>query len=236
MPKFMPPAAHAKTPPKRSMWPTRRVIAFVGATVAAALIVIVFIWTGEPEALRTETKTSQGVSVAARPGGGSDAASVQELGQASVPSPFPELTGRVVDNAKLLSEEDERHLAVNLRALEDRTTDQVVVVTLPSLQGNDIDVYGARLGNYWGIGTKEKNNGVLLIVAPTERKVRIEVGRGLSSILTDRIAKLIIENKIVPRFREGDFGTGIKDGVGAVLSVLAGDTVELENVVKPPTD
>jgi uncharacterized membrane protein YgcG len=134
---------------------------------------------------------------------------------------FPKLTGRVVDEARLLSEDDERELTTNLKALEDKNTDQVVVVTLPSLQGYSIEEYGRRLGNYWGVGTREKHNGVLLLVAPNEHKVRIEVGTGLEPVLTDSVAKKIIDENIVPRFREGNFPAGIRDGVNAILMVLA---------------
>jgi len=93
---------------------------------------------------------------------------------------FPELTGRVVDDAHLLSEADERELTASLKALEDKNTDQVVVVTVTSLRGYSIEDYGLRLGNYWRVGTHDKHNGVLLVVAPNEHKVRIEVARGLS--------------------------------------------------------
>ena len=140
---------------------------------------------------------------------------------AATPPKFPQLTGRVIDEAKLLSEDDERELVANLKALEDKNSDQVVVVTLPSLQGHNIEDYAQQLGNYWGIGTKAKNNGVLLIVAPNERKVRIEVGLGLETILTDKIAKSIMDIDIVPRIREGNYAAGIKDGVNAIFVVLS---------------
>ena len=126
---------------------------------------------------------------------------------------FPELTGRVVDDADLLSYPEEVAITADLKALEDKSSDQVVVVTLPSLQGYTIEDFGYQLGRHWGIGTEKLDNGVLLIVAPNERKVRIEVGRGLEALLTDALSKIIIENAILPRFREGDFAGGIKDGV-----------------------
>jgi uncharacterized protein len=138
----------------------------------------------------------------------------------TAPSLFPELTGRVVDEASILSENDTIELATKLKAIEDKNTDQVVVVTVLSLRGYSIDEYANRLGNHWAVGTREKNNGVLLVVAPNERKVRIEVGRGLEHILTDEIAKEIIDKNILPSFREGDYAGGIRDGVNAVLLVL----------------
>ncbi len=141
---------------------------------------------------------------------------------------FPQLTGRVVDEAGLLSGADKAQLESDLKALEDKSSDQVVVVTVPSLQGHPIEDYGYRLGRHWGIGTAKLSNGVLLIVAPNERKVRIEVGRGLEPILTDALSKIIIENGILPNFRSGDFAGGIKDGVRDITLALTGDAAELE--------
>jgi uncharacterized protein len=145
---------------------------------------------------------------------------------------FPELTGRVVDDAQLLGADDEAQLTADLKALEDKSSDQVVVVTVPSLQGYAIEDYGYQLGRHWGIGTKQLNNGVLLIVAPNEHKVRIEVGRGLEPILTDALSKIIIENAILPHFRTGDYAGGIKDGVRDITEVLTGDATEVEERAK----
>lgn len=150
------------------------------------------------------------------------------LAAAAAQPTFPELTGRVVDNADLLTAADEAALTEELRALEEKSSDQLVVVTLPSLQGYTIEDYGYQLGRHWGIGTAKLNNGVLLIVAPNERKVRIEVGRGLEGTLTDALSRIIIESTILPRFREGNFAAGIKDGVHDVTLVLTGDAAEVE--------
>ena len=139
---------------------------------------------------------------------------------------FPALSGRVVDEAELLSAEDEASLTATLQALEERTTDQLVVVTLKSLQGTDIDDYGYQLGRHWEIGQKDKDNGVLLIVAPDERAVRIEVGYGLEGSLTDAMSRVIIETAILPRFRDGDFPGGIRAGAAAIVEILAGDPGE----------
>jgi uncharacterized protein len=151
---------------------------------------------------------------------------------ASAPAPaapeFPALTGRVVDSAGLLSPDEEQQLTAELKALEDRSSDQVVVVTLPSLQGYTIEDFGYQLGRHWGIGTGELDNGVLLIIAPNERKVRIEVGYGLEPILTDALSKIIIENAILPRFRAGDLAGGIKNGVRDITLSLTGDAAEVE--------
>jgi uncharacterized protein len=149
---------------------------------------------------------------------------------------FPELTGRVVDDADLLTYPEEVAITADLKALEDKSSDQVVVVTLPSLQGYTIEDFGYQLGRHWGIGTERFDNGVILLVAPNERKVRIEVGRGLEGTLTDALSKLIIENAILPRFREGDFAGGIKDGVRDIILVLTGDAAEVEQRGKARQD
>ncbi|MFD0985704.1 TPM domain-containing protein [Methyloligella solikamskensis] len=147
---------------------------------------------------------------------------------------FPALTGRVVDDANLLNPSQETDLTARLKALEDETSDQLVVVTLPSLQGETIEDFGYQLGRHWGIGTKQLDNGVLLIVAPKERKVRIEVGYGLEGKLTDILTHLIIENSILPRFRNGDFPGGIESGVDDITLALTGHEEELQQRAVPP--
>ena len=144
-------------------------------------------------------------------------------GGAAAEPQFPELTGRIVDNANLLKPEDRAAIEADLKALEEKSTDQLVVVTLPSLQGYEIEDFGYQLGRKWGIGQKGKNNGVLLIVAPNERKARIETGRGLEPLVTDLMSKIIIENAIVPQFRRGDYSAGIRAGVRDIKDVLLGD-------------
>jgi uncharacterized protein len=136
---------------------------------------------------------------------------------------LPARTGRVVDEAGLLSAVDRAALTGSLVDLEATTTDQLVVVTLKSLQGTSIDDYGYRLGRDWQIGQKDKGSGVLLIVAAGEQKVRIEVGHGLEGTLTGAATKLIIENSILPKFKTGDFSGGIKSGVGDIIHLLGGD-------------
>src|SRR5918995_237700 len=135
---------------------------------------------------------------------------------------FPPLTGRVNDRAGLLSERDQKELDAALARFEAETTDQIVVATLESLQGLSIEEYGYQLGRHWGIGQEGKDNGALLIVAPEEREVRIEVGYGLEGELTDAQSRTIIETRILPYFREGDFATGIKAGVAAMIETLGG--------------
>lgn len=133
---------------------------------------------------------------------------------------FPELTGRVVDQADLLSPAQEAELTAKLEALEDQSQRQLVVATIPDLQGYDISDYGYRLGREWGIGDAERNDGILLLVAPNERKVRIEVGYGLEGIMTDALSSLIIQNDILPRFRDGDFPGGITGGADRIITQL----------------
>jgi uncharacterized protein len=142
---------------------------------------------------------------------------------------FPALTGRVVDEAGLLDAAARTALTQSLADLEQKTSDQLVVVTLKSLQGTSIEDYGYQLGRYWQIGQKDKNNGVLLIVVPSERKVRIEVGYGLEGTLTDAVTKLIIENSILPRFKVADYTGGITRGVEDIIQVLSGDAQEWQN-------
>ena len=129
---------------------------------------------------------------------------------------FPELTGRVVDNAEIISPEVEAQLSTQLETLETETQTQLVIVTLPELQGYDIADFGYQLGRELGLGDATRNDGALLIVAPNDRKVRIEVGYGLEGVLTDAYASQIIQRDIVPRFREDDFGGGISLGVEGI--------------------
>jgi uncharacterized protein len=126
------------------------------------------------------------------------------VGNAAEPK-FPPLTGRIVDEAGILSARDRQELLETLRALEQKSTDQIVVYTTRSLQGYEIEDFGYRLGRAWKIGQEGVNNGIVLIVAPSERKVRIEVGRGLEPQMTGLISGLIINNVLLPAFRRGDF-------------------------------
>lgn len=134
---------------------------------------------------------------------------------------FPPLSGRVVDAADLLTPEQEAALTQKLAALEARNARQLVIATIPNLQGYPIEDYGYRLGRNWGIGEKDVNSGALLIVAPKEKKVRIEVGYGLEPILTDALSSVIIQSRILPAFRKGDMGAGIVSGTDAMLDVLS---------------
>jgi uncharacterized protein len=149
---------------------------------------------------------------------------------------FPALSGRVVDEANILDAATRTALTDKLAALEAKSTDQLVVVTLKSLQGTSIEDFGVELGRRWKIGQKDKNNGVLLIVAPNERKVRIEVGYGLEGALTDAVSRFIIENAILPRFRANDFPGGITRGVDDIISVLTEDAEEWKRLAAQRPD
>jgi uncharacterized protein len=143
------------------------------------------------------------------------------VAQAAEPE-FPPLTGRVNDHAGLLSERDQSELEAALARFETETSNQIVVATLESLQGLPIEEYGYQLGRHWGIGQEGEDNGALLIVAPEEREVRIEIGYGLEGELTDAQSRTIIETRILPHFRQGDFAAGIKAGVAGMIETLGG--------------
>lgn len=133
---------------------------------------------------------------------------------------FPALTGRVVDAANILTPAQEISLDAKLTRLEQQSQRQLVVVTIADLKGYDIADYGFRLGDHWGIGDKGRDDGALLIVAPNERKLRIEVGYGLEGILTDALSGRIIRNSIVPRFKQGDYPGGIAAGTDELVRIL----------------
>ncbi len=127
--------------------------------------------------------------------------------------PALELTGRVVDAAAILSPEFEQSLTARLARLEEETQVQLVVATTPNLGGRDIDAYSFDLANAWGLGDVKRNDGLLLLVAPNERRVRIQVGLGLEASVRDEDAAAIIQNDILPHFRDGRFERGIDAGV-----------------------
>jgi uncharacterized protein len=135
---------------------------------------------------------------------------------------FPPLSGRVVDDAGILTPDTRAKLDQMLFAEEKQTTNQIVVVTLKSLGGIPIEDYGYQLGRHWGIGQKGKDNGALVIVVPSSHDVRIEVGYGLEGQLTDAQTKIVIERYMVPAFKRGDYDGGVLAGTQAVLQLLGG--------------
>lgn len=136
---------------------------------------------------------------------------------------YPPLTGRVVDPANTVPADTRATLDAKLADLESKSGIQLVVAVLPSLQGQEIEPYANGLFRAWKLGEKTKNNGVLLLVAPNERRVRIEVGYGLEGTLTDALSQVIITNAITPRFKAGDIPGGILRGVEDIVTVLTTD-------------
>lgn len=145
---------------------------------------------------------------------------------------FPALAGRVVDEANLMSRKQAHQLAQQLAVFEKRSGVQLVVVSIDTLAGDTIEEYGYQLGRHWGIGQKGKNNGVLLIIAQDERKVRIEVGYGLEGALPDAIAANIIQTRILPAFKRGDMVAGILAGSQGIMQALAGEYQPVDNTSK----
>lgn len=133
---------------------------------------------------------------------------------------FPALTGRVVDSADLLPPAEEAALTARLEALEAQSARQFVIATVPSLEGRTIEDYGYRLGREWGIGREGDDDGTILIVAPNERKVRIETGYGIRPVLTDAVSSVIIRNSILPAFKDGDYPRGIVEGSNQIITML----------------
>lgn len=140
---------------------------------------------------------------------------------------IPPLTGRVVDSANMLTPSDRAVLEAQLKSFEAKSSDQIVVATIPSLDGEDIESYANRMFRAWKLGQAGENNGVLLLVAKNDRKMRVEVGYGLEGTLTDLHSSLIIQD-MVQRFRAGDFSQGITEAVGNIQKVLEGNGAELE--------
>src|SRR5580692_11583090 len=149
---------------------------------------------------------------------------------------FPQLTGRVVDQAGVMSADGRSAVEEKLKDLEDKSGIQLVVATVKSLQGSDIETYANELFRAWKLGQAQKNNGVLLLVAPNEHKVRIEVGYGLEGTLTDALSSVVISSAIIPRFKANDYSGGIERGVDGIISVLNGDTSDWQRKVEVRQD
>jgi uncharacterized protein len=133
---------------------------------------------------------------------------------------FPELTGRVVDQANVIPDAQEAAIAQKLAALEQSTGRQLVVATIADLEGRDVSDYAYRLGRTWGIGDKVRNDGVVFLIAPNDKRLNISVGMGLEPVLTDALSGRIIRDIVTPRFRENDFAGGIDAGVNAIAQQL----------------
>src|SRR5471032_331151 len=153
---------------------------------------------------------------------------IVSFGLAALAANFPALTGRVVDQANIIPASARADLETKLSDLESKSGIQLVVATVTSLEGQEIEPYANELFRTWKLGEKTKNNGVLLLIAPNEKRVRIEVGYGLEGTLTDALSKVIIANAITPRFKTGDFAGGITRGVDDIITVLTTDSSEWE--------
>jgi len=132
-------------------------------------------------------------------------------------------SGRVDDFANVIPPDKKALLEERLKALDEKASIELVVVTVPDLEGKTIEDYTVELAKKWKIGKREKNNGIVFLTAPKEKKVRIEVGYGLEGSLTDALSRRILRMVVVPRFRNGDFGGGIISGVDAIIGVVAHD-------------
>jgi uncharacterized protein len=149
---------------------------------------------------------------------------------------FPALSGRVVDQANIMSPVTKSDIETKSKELEDKSSIQLVVATVKSLQGSDVETYANQLFRFWKLGEAKNNNGVLLLVAPTEHKVRIEVGYGLEGTLTDALSSVIITSAITPRFKANDFSGGIECGVDGIISVLTTGASEWHRKAKVRSD
>ena len=138
---------------------------------------------------------------------------------------LPKPTGRVNDFANVISPEVESELDVQLANLESTTSHEVAVVTVQSLGGTTVDDYANRLFKDWGIGQAGKDNGVLILVAPNERELRIEVGYGLEGILPDGLAGQVRDDEMLPRFKENDYSGGIRSGTIRIIDIVAKEQV-----------
>jgi uncharacterized protein len=146
---------------------------------------------------------------------------------------YPDLTGRVVDQAGVIPETMRATLRTKLKDLEDKSSIQLVVATIKTLDGYDVESYANGLFRYWKLGEAKKNNGVLFLVAPSERKMRIEVGYGLEGTLTDALSKVILTSAVAPKFKAGDYGAGIERGVEGIVEILSGDSAEWVKKTSP---
>lgn len=147
---------------------------------------------------------------------------------------YPLLTGRVVDQADVIPQSTKSAIESKLRDLEDKSGIQLVVASVNSLDGLDVETYANGLFRAWKLGEAKKNNGVLFLVAPNERKMRIEVGYGLEGTLTDALSKIILTSAVAPRFKARDYGAGIERGVEGIIEVLSGDSAEWTKRARGP--
>src|SRR5918996_929536 len=139
--------------------------------------------------------------------------------------PVPPLRGRVNDYAGMVPPDKTQQLEERLARFEKETGHQIAVLTIPSLEGDPLEDFSIRVAEAWKVGQKGFDNGAILIIAQKDRKLRIEVGYGLEGILPDAIANRIIQETIVPRFRDNDYSGGIEAGINAILNVTKGESL-----------
>ena len=144
----------------------------------------------------------------------------------------PAMKGRVNDYAKIIRESDEREIEEYLAGIEQSTGIQIAVLTMPSLDGDDIASFGIKVADKWQLGDKEKDNGALLLVAYAEHDIRIEVGDGLEGSLTDAKCGLILRNVVVPEFKNGNYSAGIRKGVMNIGGIVSGDESAVSRSVR----
>ncbi len=134
----------------------------------------------------------------------------------------------VHDEANVLSASTKAQLEAVLKAERDSTSNQIAILIIPSLEGDDIDSYGLRVAEAWKLGTKDNDNGALLLISIKDRKVRIDVGQGLEGVLTDAMSSRINRNEIAPRFRQEDYDGGVSAGVIAIIQTIKGQYVNTD--------
>jgi uncharacterized protein len=137
----------------------------------------------------------------------------------------PKLKTRILDQANLIDAASEQQINQLLAGHEKASSNQIIVVTLKDLQGFSIEQAGVEMGRAWGVGQKEQDNGIVLILAQAERKVRIEVGYGLEGVMTDAVSATIVQDYILPRFKTGDFSGGLLVGSQAIVAALGGEYI-----------
>ena len=157
---------------------------------------------------------------------------------AAAAAEVPYLTGRVVDNAEILKPATRERLTATLKAHEQATGNQIAVLTIATIDGHSVEEYATKVFESWKLGQKAANNGVLVLVVPQDRKMRIEVGYGLEGTLTDVASSRIIRNVMTPRFKAGDYDQGIELGVATIVAQLEGrgDVTSAATAVSPKAD
>jgi uncharacterized protein len=157
------------------------------------------------------------------------------LASAIQAAPVPKLQGPVNDYAGVLSPQEENKLRAFLLDQESKTSNQVVVLTVPSLDGDTIETFAIKVAEAWKLGQRDKDNGVLVVAAIKDHKLRIEVGKGLEGTLTDALSSQIIRNEIAPKFKAGDYGGGLWDGVTAIDKAIRGEYKATQHAVHVDT-